>query len=87
MLAFLNPTCEIYTFSFNHKIGETMEHTKMTKSMAKFCKEKCPVCVNGRKKGEGFLYNMIKLEENMCPACRAYKKVYGVYAHEKVKED
>jgi hypothetical protein len=28
---------------------------------------------------------MIKLEENLCPACRADKKVYGKPAHEKLK--
>jgi len=62
-----------------------MKHGKITTSMAHFCKETCPVCTKGREKGEGILYNMIKLEENLCPACRSYKKVYGKSAHEKLK--
>ncbi len=63
-----------------------MEHGKITTTLAKLCKDDCPVCVKGREKGEGFLYTVTKLEENICPACRAYKKVYGVPAHEKCEE-
>ncbi|MFZ5563125.1 MAG: hypothetical protein ACOZBW_03680 [Thermodesulfobacteriota bacterium] len=62
-----------------------MEHGKMTKKMARFCKDSCPVCTRAREKGEGFLYEFVKLEEQLCPACRSYKKVYGVPAHEKIK--
>ena len=64
----------------------TTKHGKIRKSLANFCKDTCPVCTNGREKGEGILYNMIKLEENLCPACRSYKKVYGKSAHEKLGE-
>ena len=60
-----------------------MEHGKITTSMAGFCKNTCPVCTRAREKGEGLLYNFVKLEEGLCPACRSYKKVYGVPAHEK----
>ncbi len=63
-----------------------MKHGKITKSMAHFCKDTCHICTKGREKGEGILFNMIKLEENFCPACRSYKKVYGKLAHEKLKE-
>jgi len=62
-----------------------MRHGKITKSMANFCKDTCPVCTNGREKGKGILFTMIKLEENLCPACRSYKNVYGKPAHEKLK--
>ena len=64
-----------------------MKHGKITRSMAHFCKNTCPVCTTGREKGEGFLYTMVKLEENLCPMCRSYKKVYGKPAHEKLKKD
>ncbi|MFO7559578.1 MAG: hypothetical protein R6X10_12165 [Desulfobacterales bacterium] len=60
-----------------------MEHGKMTVKMAEFCKKSCPVCTRAREKGEGFLYQFVKLEEGICPACRSYKKVYGKPAHEK----
>ncbi len=63
-----------------------MEHGKITTKMAELCKDSCPVCVKGREKGEGFLYNVTKLEGYVCPACIAYKKVYGVPAHEKCEE-
>jgi len=51
--------------------------------MAEFCKKSCPVCTRAREKGEGFLYQFVKLEEGICPACRSYKKVYGKPSHEK----
>lgn len=60
-----------------------MKHNKMTGKLAKFCKETCPVCTRGREKGKGILYQMVRLEEDLCPACRSYRKVYGKYAHEK----
>jgi hypothetical protein len=71
-----------------HQMGEITEHGKFTTVMAKICKDNCPVCVKGREKGEGFLYNMVKLEDKLyfCPACKAYKKVYGVPAYEKCEE-
>lgn len=62
-----------------------MKHGKTTTKLAHFCKESCPVCTRAREKGEGFLYEFVKLEEQLCPACRSYKKVYGVPAHEKIK--
>ena len=61
-----------------------MEHGKITKSLAGFCKNTCPVCTRARENGKGLLYNFVKLEEELCPACRSYKKVYGVPAHKKI---
>lgn len=61
-----------------------MSQSNTTLKMAKFCRESCPVCTRGREKGKGFLYTMIKLEENICPFGRAYKKVYGIPPHEKL---
>lgn len=62
------------------------EHGKVTQSLANFCKDTCPVCTRGREKGEGVLYNMVKVERHVCPMCRSYKKVHGVPAHEKIPE-
>lgn len=63
-----------------------MAHSETTKKLADFCKNTCPVCTRAREKGKGFLYEFVKLEEPLCPACRSYKKVYGVPAHEKIKK-
>ena len=60
-----------------------MEHSKLTTNLAKFCKGTCPICTRAREKGEGALYQLVKIEEHVCPACRSYKKVYGKPAHEK----
>ncbi len=63
-----------------------MAHGKITESLAGFCKDTCPVCTRARENGSGVLYNIVKVEEHVCPMCRSYKKVYGVPAHEKVEE-
>jgi hypothetical protein len=66
----------------NH-LEERMPHGKITKKLAHFCKHTCPVCTRAREKGKGVLYTVVRLEEELCPACRSYKKVYGKKAHEK----
>jgi len=63
-----------------------MSHGNTTRKLAHFCKDTCPVCTRAREKGEGVLYNFVRLEEALCPACRSYKKVYGVPAHEKIQK-
>lgn len=60
-----------------------MEQGKITTSLAHFCENSCPICTRAREKGEGMLYKFVKAEERVCPACRSYKKVYGIPAHEK----
>ncbi len=60
-----------------------MKHSKITVKMAGFCKDTCPICTRARENGKGILYTMVKLEENLCPACRSYKKVFKKNAHEK----
>ncbi len=62
-----------------------MTHGKLTTRLAEVCKEMCPVCTRAREKGEGILYNIVKVERHICPACRSYKKVYGKPANEKVE--
>jgi hypothetical protein len=56
---------------------ETIQH-----SMADFCKNTCPACVNARKKQAGLSYKFVTTVEGTCPLCRAYKDVYGKLAHE-----
>jgi len=43
----------------------------------------CTVCRRARKDQRGFFYWFVKkLEGSVCPACKAYEKVYGRKAHE-----
>lgn len=45
----------------------------------------CPICTRARDKQRGLLFWFVKkLEGNICPACKAYEKVYGRKAHEPV---
>ncbi len=61
-----------------------MAYSNMTLKMAKFCKDSCPGCKTAREKGKGFTYQFVKLESGLCPMCRAYAKVYGKKAYEKI---
>lgn len=62
------------------------KHTKFTRKLGSFCKDSCPICTKAREQGKGLLQTIVKFEEKICPACRSYKKVYGVPAHKKVGE-
>jgi len=43
----------------------------------------CPVCTRARANQRGFFYWFVRLlEGGICPACKAYEKVYGRKAHE-----
>ena len=43
----------------------------------------CPVCRRARQKQKGLCFWFVKrLEGHVCPACRAYEKVFGRKAHE-----
>jgi len=45
----------------------------------------CPVCARARRRQRGLCFWLVKrLERKVCPACRAYEKVYGRKAHETV---
>ncbi|MBN1288991.1 MAG: hypothetical protein JXA49_05065 [Actinobacteria bacterium] len=56
-----------------------------TLKKAEFCNSKCPICVKGREKGKGLMYQIVKLESKigLCPMCGAYEEVYGVKPYEK----
>ncbi len=62
-----------------------MAHGRITTSMARFCKNTCPVCTRARKQGKGALYQIVKIERHVCPMCRCYEKVYDVPSHQKSK--
>ncbi|MBN1995571.1 MAG: hypothetical protein JW953_22980 [Anaerolineae bacterium] len=58
--------------------------TAKDRAMAKRCKQ-CPVCRHARKKQKGLAFWFVKnIEQDFCPACQAYEKVYGRKAHEPV---
>lgn len=58
------------------------EITDKDRKLAKQCLE-CPVCRRARKNQKGLIFLFVKLlEGSVCPACKAYEKVYGKKAHE-----
>jgi len=45
----------------------------------------CPICKRARRKQRGIAFWFVKhLEGGICPACKAYERVYGRKAHEPV---
>lgn len=62
----------------------TTEITDKDRELAQQCVN-CPVCKSARVKQRGFAFWFVKfLEGGICPACKAYEKVYGRKAHEPV---
>lgn len=58
------------------------EITEWDRRLAEGC-VKCPVCSHARKKQRGLAFWLVKhVEDDLCPQCRAYHKVYGRKAHE-----
>jgi uncharacterized protein CbrC (UPF0167 family) len=58
--------------------------TVKDKRMAQRCVE-CPVCRKARAKQAGFAYWFVKtIEGGLCPYCKAYERVYGKKAHERI---
>ena len=51
---------------------------------AKQCLE-CPICRRAREKQRGLAFWFVKkIESGICPACKAYEKVYHRKAHEPI---
>lgn len=47
----------------------------------------CPVCTRARKKQRGFAFWFVKnVEGGVCPACKAYERVYGRKPHESLRK-
>jgi len=52
--------------------------------MAQRCVE-CPVCTRARNQQKGVAFWFVKnIEDGLCPFCKAYERVYGKKAHERV---
>ena len=61
--------------------------TEKDRKLAQQCIE-CPVCTRARRKQKGLANFFVRfLERGVCPACKAYEKVYGRKAHEPVQND
>lgn len=61
--------------------------TEKDRELAKQCME-CPVCSKARVNQRGIAFLFVKfLEGGICPACKAYEKVYGRKAHEPLPTD
>ncbi len=59
--------------------------TDKDRELAKQCLE-CKLCKTARDKQKGFAFWFVrKIESGVCPACKAYEKVYGRKAHEPVQ--
>lgn len=57
--------------------------TPLDRALARVC-ELCPVCLHARHHQKGVVYNFVKnVEEDICPFCKGYERVYGKKAHEK----
>ncbi|HEX3049518.1 MAG TPA: hypothetical protein VHP83_02605 [Aggregatilineaceae bacterium] len=62
-----------------------MEITEKDRELAKKCVA-CPVCTRARKKQRGIAFWFVKnVEGGVCPACKAYEKVYGRKPHQALK--
>lgn len=58
------------------------EITERDRKLAEQCRT-CPLCRRARRNQRGLIFWFVKkLERGVCPACRAYEKVYGRKAHE-----
>jgi hypothetical protein len=58
--------------------------TDTDRKLAKFCLS-CPVCRHARKKQQGAAFWFVKkIEDDLCPFCKAYKRVYGRKAHQPI---
>jgi hypothetical protein len=56
--------------------------TDEDRKKAKQCLE-CPICNRARRKQKGLAFWFVKkIESGVCPACKAYEKVYQRKAHE-----
>ncbi|MEA2101846.1 MAG: hypothetical protein U9P80_04645 [Thermodesulfobacteriota bacterium] len=58
--------------------------TLRDKKMAEVCMN-CPLCNRARDNQDGMANWFVrKIEDPICPFCRAYERVYGKKAHESV---
>ncbi|OHB83760.1 MAG: hypothetical protein A2Z38_00045 [Planctomycetes bacterium RBG_19FT_COMBO_48_8] len=63
---------------------QSEEITEKDRAKAKQCLE-CPLCKRAREKQKGLVFWFVKkLESGLCPACKAYEKVYQRKSHEPI---
>ncbi len=56
--------------------------SSLDRRLAKMCLN-CPVCRRARRRQAGIAFWLVsRVESKLCPACRAYERVYGRKAHE-----
>jgi transposase-like protein len=56
--------------------------SNLDRTLAKVC-ETCPVCTSARRNQNGLANRFVRrIEEKLCPFCRAYERVHGRKAHE-----
>jgi len=64
----------------------TQTITDRDRRLAELCLH-CTACRTARKRQKGFIHWFVKrIEGGVCPACRAYEKVYGRKAHEPIPQ-
>ena len=56
--------------------------SKLDRALADVCRN-CPVCRTARRRQAGLAFWLVsRVEQHLCPCCRAYERVYGRKAHE-----
>lgn len=56
--------------------------SKLDRALAKVCRT-CPVCRTARQRQAGVAFWVVqRVEQHVCPFCRAYERVYGRKAHQ-----
>jgi len=61
---------------------KTTEVSPLDRALAGICGS-CPVCRSARGNQQGLANRFVqRIEENICPFCRAYERVHGRKAHE-----
>jgi hypothetical protein len=69
-----------------NSMGQHVVITDRDRELAKKCMN-CKICNRARSKQRGFAFLFVKnVEGSVCPACKAYKKVYGRKPHEPMKK-
>jgi hypothetical protein len=60
--------------------------TNLDRALARVC-ETCPVCRSASRNQQGLANSFVRrIEEKVCPFCRAYERVHGHKAHEPREE-
>lgn len=56
--------------------------SKLDRALASVCRN-CPVCRHARRWQTGLAFLVVnRVEQHLCPFCRAYERVYGRKSHQ-----